>query len=146
MPEKFKVAAIGEFRFLLICMDAVNDEGVIALGGIVNDLTLTAEQMRGRVRLRPVVSAVLRPEMEGRHLDLMAFRLGTDGKPQSLDGYAGLPLILPKGAGPTVMPYETTVPFGERGIYGFFLFDREGTFGEPEGLLATYLFGVHHHP
>lgn len=146
MAENFKVAALSEFRFLLICLSAVNNDGAISLGGIVNDLNLTPAQLRDRILLRPVVSAVLRPEMEGRHLDLMAFRFGKSGEPLPLDGYAGLPLILPRGAGPTVMPYETKVPFGEPGIYGFYLFDREGTFGPKEGLLATYLFGVHARP
>lgn len=40
------------------------------------------------------------------------------------------------------MPYPITIPATSSGIYGFDLFDRDGAFGQPRSLLATYLYSI----
>jgi hypothetical protein len=115
------------------------DDRIITLSGIVNELFVERGQP---VDLTAVVGLILMPEMKGKHLDLMAWKLGKKGEPVRLDGYVGTPLILPHGGGPVALPCEISLPINEDGIYGFYLFDREGTFGPPEQLLATYMFSV----
>lgn len=130
-----------EFRFLLICLGASQrlDDRLVTLTGIVNELEITADEP---LELAAIVGVILRPEMAGKRLDLMAWELGKNGGPKNLDGYVGTPLILPEGSGPVVLPYSINVPIREDGIYGFYLFDHEGTFGPPRRLLATYMFSV----
>jgi hypothetical protein len=130
-----------EFRFLLICLSASRreDDGHITLSGIVNTVDATIAK---RLELAAVIGLVLRPEMQGKRLDLMAWRLGKSGERLPLPGYAGTPLILPQGLGPDVLPFQIAVPIQSKGIYGFELFDREGAFGPQEQLLATYIFAA----
>jgi hypothetical protein len=108
-------------------------------GTIVSKIECSATE---RVELAAIVGAILLPEMKGKSLDLMAFRLGKNGEPLSLDGYAGTPLILPKNTGPVVLPYEIKIPIRESGIYGFYLFDRDGVFAPKTDLLATYMYSA----
>jgi hypothetical protein len=126
---------------LVICLGASQrlDDRLVNLTGIVNELETTANEP---LELAAIVGVVLRPDMQGKHLDLMAWKLGRNGEPQKLDGYVGTPLILPKGLGPIVLPYSVRVPICEDGVYGFYLYDREGAFGSPEELLATYMYSV----
>ena len=130
-----------EFRFLLICQGASQrtSDRLVTLTGIVNEITTTASE---RTKLLAVVGLILRPELAGKRLDLMAWKLGKKGERLALDGYAGTPLILPNGLGPQVLPCELAVPITADGIYGFEMFDRDGAFGPKENLLATYLFSA----
>jgi len=131
------------FRFLVICLAASYREadGLVSLSGIVNTLQLQADE---EVALTAVVSVILTPDMAGKSLDLMFWRLGRNGEPQRVPAFAGIPLILPATApGPQVLPLPLrTLPTLEAGLYGYYLFDRDGIFGPPEALLATYTFGI----
>ncbi len=129
------------FRFLVICRRAIRnvDNQRITFEGVVNDLTLMNNE---GIELVAAIGAVLLPVMEGKRLDLMAWKLARDGERQPIPGYAGTPLILPRGIGALVAPYSIKVPVKETGIFGFDLFDPDGVFGQPEGLLATYMFSV----
>jgi len=115
------------------------DERLVTLSGIVNHLETSKGQP---VDLAAIVGLILAPDMKGKSLDLMAWRLGKKGEPDRIPGYAGTPLILPDGLGPLVLPYSISVPIQESGIYGFYLFDRQGAFGSKETLLATYTYSV----
>ena len=130
-----------EFRFFLVCLGAIQrlDDHLVNLSGIVNDLDATPSEP---VQLAAVVGLILRQEMTGKRLDLMVWKLDEKGKPQKFGDYVGTPLILPSGYGAHVLPYSITIPIVESGIYGFYLFDRDGAFGPKENLLATYMFGV----
>lgn len=130
-----------EFRFMVICQSASRREadGLISLFGVVDDIATIASE---RTELAAVVGAVLRPEVQGKRLDLMAWKFGRTGERTPLPGHAGTPLVLPRGLGPTVLPYQISLPIPATGIYGFELFDREGAFGPTEALLATYMFSA----
>jgi hypothetical protein len=130
-----------EFRFLVICRAASLqlDEPIVNLTDVVNHLEVEPGESTGLIA---AVGCVLRPEMEGKHLDLMAWRLGKNGEPERFADYVGTPLILPEQTGPAILPLEIALPITERGIYGFYLFDREGVFASPESLLATYMFSA----
>lgn len=129
-----------EFRFLLLCLSPQKVGDVVTLGGIVNDIR--ADDLPTDIALYAVVGAILRPPHWGKSLDLMAWQLGNKGERETLVKYVGTPLIMPEEAGPVVLPYRINVPIWTPGIYGFDLFDRDGIFGEKEGLLATYLYSV----
>ena len=133
-----------EFRFLLICLGATQrlEDGLVTLSGVVNTLVVAAAEV---VELAAVLGLILRPEMSGKRLDLMAWKLDAHGKRTPIPGYAGTPLILPRGLGPHVLPYSVVPripPKWTPGVYGFELFDRDAVFGPQETLLATYMFGV----
>lgn len=130
-----------EFRFLVMCLGATQtlDDRHVTLSGIVNELECRADE---RVELGAMVGVVLRPPMKGKSLDLMVWKLDKKGEPDRLPDYVGTPLILPHGLGPSVLPYSIKVPIRETGIYGFYLFDRDGVFGEARKLLATYMFSA----
>lgn len=130
-----------EFRFLLICLGATQrmEDRLVNLSGIVNELDAVPGES---LELTAVVGAILRPEMAERRLDLMVWRLGPNGEPMRFGDYVGTPLILPYGLGPKVLPYSVRFSIDESGVYGFYLFDAEGTFGTPERLLATYMFSI----
>ncbi len=132
-----------EFRFLIICMGAMQRlaDGHVTLSGVLNDISVTAGGERAELAV--IIGAILRPPMKGKRLDLMAWMLDSKGQREKLPGYAGTPLILPEKTGPDILPYSITIPMPRSGIYGFELFDRDGAFGPKEGLLATYMFGVH---
>ena len=132
---------ISEFRFLVICQGAMQrtDDHLVTLSGIVNEITTSASE---RTPLLAVVGLILRPAMKGKRLDLIAWSFGKTGEPEPLDGYVGAPLFLPDGLGPQTLPCEIALPIKRDGIYGFFLFDRDGVFGPKEDLLATYMFSA----
>lgn len=130
------------FRFFLLCHGVESDQNVPAamLRGVVN----TIVQLSGEsTPLFSVVGAVLDPAMSRKSLDMMVWRLDRNGERQTLQGYVGTPLILPQALGPQVMQYSFSLPTPTKGIYGAELFDRDGAFGKPKSLLATYMFGVH---
>lgn len=129
------------FRFLVICLGAIQrlDDKLVTLSGIVNHLEANGKDP---VEIAAIVGMILAPDMKGKPLDLMAWKLGKNGEPTPIPGYAGTPLILPDGLGPLVLPYSISLPIQDSGIYGFYLFDREGVFGPKEELLATYTYSV----
>jgi len=131
-----------EFRFLVMCLQPMNIQGIISIGGVVNTLAFQRSQLPFRQPMWAMLGLILRRGMEGKHLDLMAFRLDRDGKPVSLEGFAGKPLILPNEVGAVTLPGEVQVPLTDQGVHGFYLFDRDGAFGPKADLLATYLYGV----
>lgn len=132
---------LSEFRFFVLCETATWRKGddAIDLRGVINRYRL---QKAGSVSLVAVVGLILRPEMEGKRLDLIAWQLDRRLERTRIDAYVGVPLILPAQKGPAVLPHELTLPIHARGLYGCDLFDRDGTFAAPETLLATYLFSV----
>lgn len=131
-----------EFRFLVMCRFPSKDGGKVILEDIINNIVVP--KFPATIEMFAVVGAIVRPELQGKRLDLMAWQVGMDGSGrQKLDGYVGTPLIIEQGAkGAVCMPYPIKVPVSKPGIYGFDLFDREGAFGKPASLLATYLYAV----
>jgi hypothetical protein len=132
-----------EFRFFLLAEGASMrpEDGSVDLTGIVDTLTI---EPNSEIDLKAIVSAVLVPDMHGRSLDMMFWRYaeGTTDL-EKVPGFVGRPLILPKATGPKVMPFDMgRVAIDRRGFYGCHLWDHDGIFGEPEKLLATYLFGI----
>jgi len=131
-----------EFRFLVMCTEPTPRDGAIDLKGVVNTVHLRAEDFPTDLKMFAIVSAIVGKPMWGKSLDLMAWQLDNKGARATLVKYRGTPLIIPEAYGPLCMPYEITVPIWSSGVYGFDLFDRDGVFGKPKGLLATYLYGV----
>jgi hypothetical protein len=110
------------------------------LRGVLNNLIV--ESFPAPSRLIVAVGTVLTPDHWGRRLDLMTWRLGSNGDRLPIPGHAGCPIYCPRVTGPSVHSHSIDLTFSERGIYGFELFDRDGAFGKSEALLATYIFGV----
>ena len=132
-----------QFRFLVMCQFPVTDlHARVSLAHIVDTIHVPDSEFPCALDMCAAIGVVLRDSMGGRRLDLMAWRLGKTGDLEKLDGYVGTPLFLPKITGAATIPYQIKVPLSGPGVYGFNLFDREGTFGKKEGLLATYLYGV----
>jgi hypothetical protein len=130
------------FRFLVLCEHASQRQvdSYVTLKGVVSELVRVPGES---IDLQAVVGVVLVPEIAGNHLDLLLWQLDKTGKPQPVPGYAGQHLELPDGVGAHALPFELrTLPITVTGIYGFYLFDRDGAFGPPSQLLATYMFGV----
>ncbi len=126
------------FRFFLICHGVESGPGVTAavLRGVINSIVALPTEP---TRLIATVGAVVAPEMQAKHLDMMVWTLDRTGERQPLPGYAGTPLILPNLLGAQVMPFPFELPTPAKGIYGADLFDRDGAFAKPEKLLATLL-------
>ena len=141
IPLEESITMPHEFRFLLICNGASNrlEDRQVNLHGIVNDIDGSS---RERTELTAIIGLILMPEMEGKSLDLMCWMLDNKGERERIPEYAGTPMILPNGTGPVVLPCPIELPTPRSGIYGFELFDRDGIFGPPEELIATYMFGV----
>lgn len=132
-----------QFRFLVMCrFPVVDHDSRVSLAHIVDTIHLPDREYPCVLELCAGIGAVLVESMEGKALDLMAWRLNKAGEREKLDGYVGTPLLLPKGIGAVTLPYQIKVPVKEAGIYGFDLFDRDGVFGKRAGVLATYLYGV----
>lgn len=131
-----------EFRFLLFCLEPVKSNGVVSLNGVVNTLHVSESDFPTDLVLYAVIGAILRESMWGKPLDLMAWQLGNKAEREKLVKFVGAPLILPEEKGAVVLPYRVSVPIWTPGFYGFDLFDREGIFGPPEHLLATYLYAI----
>ncbi len=138
---KWSAAVPSAFRFLVICQGASMraDDRLVTLTGVVNELSAAPGE---QLELAAVIGLILAPQMKGKSLDLMAWRLDRSGTRQPIPGYAGTPLILPDGLGPSVAPYAIRLPATSTSIHGFDLFDRDGVFGSPEQLLATYMLGL----
>ena len=130
-----------EFRFFLLCHGVESVEHVpgAVLRGVVNSIVQLENEA---TPLFAVVGAIVAPSMSNKALDMMVWRLDRTGERQTIPGYVGTPLILPKCLGPQVMQYSFALPTPTKGIYGAELFDRDGAFGKREALLATYMFGV----
>jgi hypothetical protein len=132
-----------EFRFLLLCRDRSKDEkGAVTLHDVVNTIVVPNDSFPVDIEMFAMVGAIVMKQMWGKSLDLMAWQLGRGGEREPLVMYRGTPLIVPEEIGATVLPYRLKVPITTPGFYGFDLFDREGIFGKPEELLATYIYGV----
>lgn len=131
-----------EFRFLIICQQPEQTDGGVNLKQVVDTIRLPEREFPCDLKVFAVIGAVLRESMWGKPLDLMAWQLGNTGERETLVKYRGTPLILPEEIGAVTLPYAITVPVWTPGIYGFDLFDRDGIFGAPERLLATYLYAV----
>jgi hypothetical protein len=130
-----------EFRFMVICRSAsLREDGTVNLLDVVNEIDGSRTE---RTELAVAIGLLLLPTMNGKSLDLMAYKLGKKLEHQKLPGFVGQHLELPDGKGPQVLPYSVAIPTPETGVYGFDLWDRDGAFGPPETLLAHYLFGVH---
>lgn len=131
-----------EFRFFLLCHGVESDENVpgAILRGVINSIVQLDSES---TPLFAVVGAVVVPAMKQKALDMMVWKLDRSGQRQKVPGFVGMPLILPDSLGPQVMPYRFELPTPAKGIYGAELFDRDGAFGKPQSLLATFMFGVH---
>ena len=132
-----------DFRFLAICED-VSHDGPVSLHRVVDSLFRPAADFPFDLKLWAAVSVVAMPEKAGKYLDLLAYVLDKKRSldPQPIAGYAGTPVILPSDLGPRVYTIPITVPIAYPCLYGFYLFDRDGAFAEPETLLANYVYGV----
>jgi hypothetical protein len=130
-----------EFRFFLLCHGVESEQNVpgAVLRGVINSVVQIDSEP---TPLFAVVGAVIVPAMKQKSLDMMVWRLDRSGQRQTLPGFVGMPLILPNALGPQVMPYQFALPTPTPGIYGAELFDRDGTFGKRQALLATFMFGV----
>jgi hypothetical protein len=131
------------FRFLVVCNHATEENELFTLRQVLDSITMDESAFPFDLQCTAAIGVVLEPHMWGKSLHLMAWQLGKNGERETLVKYRGTPLILPNELiGALTLPYEISVPIWNPGIYGFDLFDPTGIFGQPESLLATYLYLV----
>ncbi len=113
---------------LIICHGVESSPNIAnaTLRGVINSIVGLKHEA---TPLRAVVGAVVAPDMKGKALDMIVWRLDRNGERKTLPGYVGTPLILPEALGPQLMPFAFDLPTPTRGVYGADLFDRLGAFG-----------------
>src|SRR5262245_45030045 len=94
-----------EFRFLLICEKAYAIGERTVLENIFSIVEIPDDEIPCDVQCNAVVSCALRPEMYGKQLGLLAWKLNGRRERETLPGWIGVKLPIPEGTGPVILPY-----------------------------------------